>query len=72
MWQVELDRRAARELRALPDDVLPRVTTRLLKLEQDPFARGCKKLQGGRGYRLHVGDYRVVYAVGHRKDVDRK
>jgi mRNA interferase RelE/StbE len=83
-WHVELDRRAERELEVLPDDVLQRVTDRLAALATDPFPRGIKKLRGGSGYRLRVGNYRVlydvfardhkviVYAVGHRRDVYRR
>jgi mRNA interferase RelE/StbE len=83
-WHVELDRRAERELTSLPNPILKRITDRLAALSTDPFPRGVKKLHGGSGYRLRVGDYRVlydvfpkehevvVYAVGHRRDVYRK
>jgi mRNA interferase RelE/StbE len=52
-------------------------------LAENPCPRGVKKLKGLSGYRLRVGDYRilydviprerrvVVYAVGHRRDVYR-
>lgn len=81
-WAVEIERRAEREMAALPNEVLRRITERVQALAQDPFPRGMKKLQGG-GYRLRVGDYRVlydvvpksrtvtIYAVGHRRDVYR-
>jgi mRNA interferase RelE/StbE len=80
---VELNRRAERELERLPDAALQRITKRLRQLEENPFPRGSKKLKGGGGYRLRVGDYRVlydvfpaerrlvIYACRHRKDVYR-
>jgi len=82
-WRVEIDRRAERELARLPDPVLQRIARRLILLEADPFPRGSKKLKGGSGYRLRVGQYRilydvfpaerkvVVYACRHRKDAYR-
>jgi mRNA interferase RelE/StbE len=62
-WRVDLDRRAERELQHLPDAVLQRIADRLTQLEENPFPRGSKKLKGGGGYRLRVGDYRVLYDV---------
>jgi len=49
---------------------MPRNTARLIreKMEQvavDPFAAipNAKKLQGRPGYRLRVGDWRVIYEI---------
>ncbi len=56
---MEVDRRAERELARLPDVVLQRIVARLLALRENAFPPGSKKLQGG-GYRLRVGDYRVL------------
>jgi mRNA interferase RelE/StbE len=82
-WRLELGRRAEKELASLPDAIMQRILDRLQKLAENPHGPGTKKLQGGGGYRLRVGDYRVlydvflqerviaVYAVGHRRDVYR-
>ncbi|MEP6803906.1 MAG: type II toxin-antitoxin system RelE/ParE family toxin [Flavobacterium sp.] len=47
----------------------------------DPRPNGCKKLKGRSGYRIRIGDYRVIYEIfdgdllidvvdlGHRKDI---
>lgn len=82
-WRVELDRRAERELEKLPDETLRRVVQRVRRLGEHPFPHGVKKLKGTGGYRLRVGDFRVlydvlpreklviVYAVRHRRDVYR-
>ena len=60
-----------------------RITKVLRLMIDDPFPRGFKKLKGSEGYRIRVGDYRVLYPVdrparlvrigviGHRKEVYR-
>jgi mRNA interferase RelE/StbE len=52
-------------------------------LRLNPFPPGCKKLRGRAGYRVRVGDFRIVYRVvenellvvvvdiGDRKDIYR-
>ena len=82
-FEVEIKRSAEKELDALPPATRDRIAKRLLTLEQDARPRGAKRLHAREGYRLRVGDYRVLYtvdddsqlvtihAVGHRRDVYR-
>jgi mRNA interferase RelE/StbE len=82
-YQIAFERTAEKELLALPGAVRERILKALRKLAPDPFAAaGVKALKGG-GYRLRVGDYRVLYTVeaevllvlvikvGHRREVYR-
>jgi mRNA interferase RelE/StbE len=64
-YTVRLESRAERQLKALPDDVLRRVDAKLRALATIPRPRGVKKLQGreGEGWRVRVGDYRILYTV---------
>ena len=84
-WQVEFSPDAARELRALPARVQRRISDRVNALARNPFPPGSRKLVGQTsGYRIPVGDYRVLYElqkdrlvvfvvkVGHRRDVYRR
>lgn len=60
-----------------------RITASIEQLETNPRPHGVKKLIGRHGWRLRVGDYRVIYTiednklmimiirVAHRKDVYR-
>ena len=80
-WTVELNAHAERELEKLPDPIMSRITQKLVLLKNDPFPRQSRKLKGHTGYRLRIGDYRVlyevdqkerkviIYAIGHRKEV---
>ena len=83
-WRVEFSSAAASELRQLIAEVRSRVATRIDALALDPHPRGSKKLAGEQsGYRIRVGDYRVLYEiqqrrvilivkVGHRGEVYRR
>jgi len=82
-YNVFLKRSAEKELRMLPDQLHDRMVANLQNLKQNPRPPGVKKLSGRKGYRIRVGDYRVlfmiddvsnkveVYAIRHRRDVYR-
>ena len=82
-YAVILRRSAEKELDRFPEQVRHRIARRLLELESAPRPHGVQKLQGHDGYRIRVGDYRVLYlmddeaktieilAVGHRREVYR-
>ncbi len=67
----------------MPTLIHDRVVDALQELKLNPRRTGVKKLRGRDGYRIRVGDYRVlytindelqeveVYSIGHRKEVYR-
>jgi mRNA interferase RelE/StbE len=62
-YTVEIKKSAEREMNRLPEAVHQRVSQRILALGSDPRPPNCRKLEGGEGYRLRVGDYRVLYTI---------
>ena len=76
-------RRAQRRLASLPKRDYERVKFAVRELSVRPRPSGCAKLAGREGWRIRVGDYRVIYEiddaarsvtvlhVGHRKDAYR-
>lgn len=68
-----LERQAEKELRSLPLQILRRVDKRLLALANDPWPRGSTKLKGkeSEGWRIKVGDYRILYTVDSTQNVIR-
>ena len=82
-YRVSILRRAQKELANLPSEAFERVRDTLRSLADDPRPLGCKKLQGREGWRIRVGNYRVLYKIdddqhtvevvhiGHRRDVYR-
>ncbi|MFC2170827.1 type II toxin-antitoxin system RelE/ParE family toxin [Calditrichota bacterium] len=54
---------AKKDMRQLPDNALKRVVFKILALEDNPFPHDHIKLKGQPGYRLRVGDWRILYEV---------
>ena len=65
-YTVEIKRSAEKEMDSLAREVHRRVTAKILSLESNPRPSGIRKLQGTDGYRLRVGDYRVLYTADDR------
>lgn len=63
-YRIETSPKATREWRKLRPSVQDRLSPRILALEEDPRPPDCKKLSPPlSGYRILVGDYRVIYNV---------
>ncbi|WP_407660521.1 type II toxin-antitoxin system RelE family toxin [Marinimicrococcus flavescens] len=65
MYAIVLNRHAARALRRMERRQAEAVRIRLAELARDPRGSGLdvKKLVGRAGYRLRVGDWRVLYEI---------
>jgi mRNA interferase RelE/StbE len=84
-YRIFVERQAERALRRrIAPENASRVRRALDGLAEDPRPQGSTSLQGRPGYRIRVGDYRIVYEVddeqrtvtvfqvGHRRDVYRR
>jgi len=67
MWSVTYSADAIRALSAMDRVVAKRIRSKILAPARDPSApnNNVKKLAGVEGYRLRVGDWRVVYLLRH-------
>ncbi len=54
---------ALRDLDTLDPPVYRRLKTAILRLSDEPRPPGALKLTGEEGYRIRIGDYRVLYRV---------
>ena len=82
-YTIVILRHAQRELAAFSQEAYKRVRDAIRKLSEEPRPPGCAKLSGREGWRIRVGNYRVIYEiddarckltvvhVGHRRDVYR-
>ena len=64
MYSIEITREAAKVLDKLPRNVRDQLLSKIEDLARDPFsAANVRELVGLPGYRLRVGDWRVIYDV---------
>jgi len=80
-YTVRLSRRAEKYIDKLSDNIAQPILKTLLALSHNARPHGYKKLKGRNGYRVRVGDYRIIYEifdhiliidvidVGHRKEI---
>jgi mRNA interferase RelE/StbE len=66
VYQLEITKQAIRALRRMPPNAALVVRRKLERLAEDPTrAPNVKALKGRPGYRLRVGDWRVIYELDH-------
>ena len=63
MYRLEVSHTAHRQIRKLPAQTQERVNQAIARLAEDPRPLGVKKLVAREGYRVRVGDYRILYHV---------
>jgi len=64
VWSLELSRGVVKALMRMPRGEARRIRRRLDEVVRDPWtAPGVKKLTDHPGFRLRVGDWRVVYLL---------
>lgn len=66
-YTVRLKPSAERALGKLARDAQTRILAKLEQLAENPLPSGAEKMQGEPGYRVRVGDYRIVYDVLHER-----
>jgi mRNA interferase RelE/StbE len=81
MYQVVIEKQAQKQLAKISPPDYAKIAAALKDLAADPRPFGYKKLKGRPGYRIRVGDYRIIYQVkdniltvfvliiGHRREV---
>ncbi|MEK6926092.1 MAG: type II toxin-antitoxin system RelE/ParE family toxin [Nanoarchaeota archaeon] len=82
MYKIEWTKISLENLEGLENQISGRITKKVNELVENPLSKDIKKLKGLAGYRLRVGDYRVIFdiekdtifilKVGHRKNIYEK
>ena len=83
MYSLKWDFTALNDLRKFPKVVSKRIINKLTQLKENP-KRYLERLSGDPGYKIRVGDYRIIVdlvehesviiirAVGHRKKIYKR
>jgi len=62
---VELNKTARKQYERLNEPIKGRIAAALDKLELEPPEGDIKKLQGRDGYRVVIGDWRILFDIGN-------
>ena len=76
------DEKASKKLYKLEPIISRRIVKKVGELKENPYTKDIIKLKGEEGFRLRVGDYRIIIAIekgtilvlkiGHRKNIYEK
>jgi mRNA interferase RelE/StbE len=81
MYKVKIEKTVQKALQKINEPYFSKLKTAIISLANVPRPHGYKKLKGRDGYRIRVGDYRIIYNIhddvlvievidlGHRKDI---
>ncbi len=81
MYQVVIEKQVQKQLAKITPPHYNKVVSALQDLANNPRPQGYKKLKGRQGFRVRVGDYRIIYnindniltvfilTIGNRRDV---
>jgi len=81
MYKIDFSKKAQKKLDKLSDFTADPILFAIGSLSRNPRPKGFKKLKRRKGYRIRVGDYRVIYEIiddillidvidlGHRKNI---
>ena len=62
-YKLIIERKAEKEASGIPSAFQANIDEAILALSQNPRPHGCKKLTDKGGYRIRVGNYRILYTV---------
>ena len=80
-YTLNFSKRAFKELAKINEPFYSSIKVSIISLTENPRPQGFKKLKGRDGYRIRVGDYRIIYDIldlelvvdiidlGHRKNI---
>jgi mRNA interferase RelE/StbE len=68
-YRLEIKASAEKQIRKIPAKMLRLITQRIISLSDDPRPHGVKKLASGLGWRIRVGDYRVIYTINDEAQI---
>ncbi len=80
-YSLDFSKQALKELVNINEPYYSQIKQAIFSLTQNPRPNGYKKLKGRNGYRIRIGNYRVIYDIfdskllieivtlGHRKNI---
>ena len=81
LYSINFNKKAKKQLDKMSDVIVMPILEAIENLAENPRPKGYKKFKGRTGYRIRVGNYRIIYEIfddillidvidlGHRKDI---
>lgn len=63
LYRISVTRPTRKQLLQIPDRAKDAIQAAIDALATNPRPSGVKKLKGQEGYRIRVGDYRILYSI---------
>jgi mRNA interferase RelE/StbE len=60
---------AQKDLDFFPDREIKKIFNRLLQLKEEPRPIGVQKLTAMEGYRIRIGNYRILYEINEQSKI---
>jgi mRNA interferase RelE/StbE len=82
-YQIIIPKTVTKQLEKLPQSIHNKIIENIIILQENPRPTNSLKMKNNEGYRLKIGDYRVLYdiddktllitlrRVGHRREIYR-
>lgn len=67
-YQVLLLPRAIRDMDSYKGRLYSKLCAAIRGLSENPRPTGCKKLTGDEGYRIRIGDHRIIYRIDDKDE----
>jgi mRNA interferase RelE/StbE len=68
-YKIIIERKAEKEASNIQPPFRNNIDKTILSLSQNPRPHGCKKLTGREGYRIRVGNYRILYTIDDKAKI---
>jgi mRNA interferase RelE/StbE len=66
VYKIYIERAVYKQLKNIPEKDYLRIMATIATLANVPRPSGYKKLRGRSGYRIRVGNYRIIYEINDR------
>lgn len=66
VYEITFARSARKELENIPIHAADNIFSEIEHLAETPRPHGVKKLKAAKGWRIRIGDYRIIYEINDR------
>ncbi len=68
-YQIIIETKVDKETRKIPKSDMQKIDQTIFTLGNNPRPKGCLKLTDKEGYRIRVGNYRILYKIDDKSKI---